>query len=167
MPDGASGVGNIGLFDHPLTAFFASRKCSGAAIRAAMDWAVEQARGRTPIISGFHSPLEQSVLKVLLAADASVVIVISRNLHGARFPSAWQRALQNGTAAIVSISNSKQRLTGASAARRNDWVAKHANHIVLAHASSAGRLMQQATQWEHEGYPISFLAKGSLCGTTQ
>lgn len=30
-----------------------------------MDWTVEQARSKNPVISGFHSPLEQSALKVL------------------------------------------------------------------------------------------------------
>ena len=81
--DGIAGVGNMALLEQPLTAFFASRRCSGRAIRAAMDWAVEQARAKTPLIGGFHSPLEQSVLEVMLAAHAPVVIVIARKLpHG-------------------------------------------------------------------------------------
>lgn len=42
--DGVAGVGNAELLEYPLTAFFASRRCSGRGIRAAMDWAVEQAR---------------------------------------------------------------------------------------------------------------------------
>lgn len=68
LEGGEQGVGNASLLDHPLTAFSASRQCSGAAIRAAMDWAVEQARSKSPVISGFHSPLEQSVLEVMLTA---------------------------------------------------------------------------------------------------
>lgn len=48
----------MALLEQPLTAFFASRRCSGRAILAAMDWAVEQAQARTPLIGGFHSPLE-------------------------------------------------------------------------------------------------------------
>jgi len=43
------------------------------AIRAAMNWAVEQARSKCPVISGFHSPLKQSVLQVLLAAGNAAV----------------------------------------------------------------------------------------------
>lgn len=82
--DDAHGAGNKALLDHPLTAFFASRQCSGAAIRAAMDWAIRQARDRAPIVSGFYSPLEQSVLNVMLAADAPVVMVIARPIRSAR-----------------------------------------------------------------------------------
>jgi len=57
-----SGRGASGLLNTPLTAFFASRQCPGAAIRAAMDWALQQARAKQVVVSGFHSPLEQSVL---------------------------------------------------------------------------------------------------------
>lgn len=48
----------MALLEQPLTAFFASHRCSGRAILAAMDWVVEQAQARTPLIGGFHSPLE-------------------------------------------------------------------------------------------------------------
>ncbi len=57
-----------------------------------MDWAVEQARMKTPLIGGFHSPLEQSVLEVMLAAHAPVVIVIARKLETAQLPGAWLEA---------------------------------------------------------------------------
>jgi len=55
------GVDEQALLKAPLTAFFASRQCPGSAIRAAMGWALEQAQKRQGVISGFHSPLEQSV----------------------------------------------------------------------------------------------------------
>ena len=50
-----TGTGNANLLDLPMTAFFASRQCPGAAIRAAMDWALQQAKLKTVVISGFHS----------------------------------------------------------------------------------------------------------------
>jgi hypothetical protein len=40
------------LLNGPLTAFFAFRQCSGAAIRAAMDWALQQARAKRGVVSG-------------------------------------------------------------------------------------------------------------------
>ena len=65
------------MLDEALTGFFSSRQCPGAAIRAAMDWALEQARSRQPVVSGFHSPLEQSVLTVLLQARCPVAPVLA------------------------------------------------------------------------------------------
>lgn len=158
LEGGERGVGNASLLDQPLTALFASRQCSGAAIRAAMDWAVEQARSKSPVISGFHSPLEQSVLEVMLTAAAPCVMVIARKLEQAHLPPAWLRALREGMAAIVSMEDTTRRLTAELAARRNDWVAEHAARIVVAHASTEGNLMRQARQWGCNGRHIDYLS---------
>lgn len=157
LEDGTQGVGNASLLDQPLTAFFASRQCSGVAIRAAMAWAIEQALNKSPVISGFHSPLEQSVLEVLLTAGAPCVMVVARKLEQAHLPTAWLQAVQNKTAAVVSMESTTQRLTAELAARRNDWVAAHATGIVVAHASVEGNLLRQARRWEHDGRHVEFL----------
>jgi predicted Rossmann fold nucleotide-binding protein DprA/Smf involved in DNA uptake len=157
LGDGKQAIGNAELFNKPLTAFFASRQCSGGAIRAAMDWAVKQAQQKTPVISGFHSPLEKSVLEVLLAGRAPCVIVLARKLEQAHLPSDWLSAIQMGTTAIVSIENTTQRLTVERAARRNDWVAKHAVRIAVAHANPNGVLQRQIQQWQANGCQVQFL----------
>ena len=157
LKDGARGVGNSSFLDQPLTAFFASRQCPGAAIRAAMAWSVEQARIKNPVISGFHSSLEQSVLEVLLTAGSPCVIVMARKLEQAHFPPSWSLAVQNGMATIVSMEDTTRRLTAGLAARRNDWVAEHAARIVVAHASAGGNLLRQATQWESKGQSVAHL----------
>ena len=157
LAGGARGVGNSSLLDQSLTAFFASRQCPGVAIRAAMNWAIEQVRSKSPVISGFHSPLEQSVLEVLLTAGASFVIVISRKLEPAHLPPAWLLAVKIGTVAVVSMDDTTRRLTAELAARRNDWVAEHAARIVIAHASAGGNLLRQAEQWERDGRHVDFL----------
>lgn len=151
------GVGNASLLGLPMTAFFASRQCPGAAIRAAMTWAMEQSRGNSPVISGFHSPLEQSVLEVMLTAGARCVMVITRNLDQAHLAPAWLRAAHAGTAAIVSTEHSRRQLTADIAARRNDWAAEHASRIVIAHASLEGNLLKQVKQWEQDGRRVDYL----------
>jgi hypothetical protein len=145
------------LLDQPLTAFFASRQCPGVAIRTAMAWAIEQARSKSQVISGFHSPLEQSVLEVMLTAGAPCVIVIARKLEQAHLPPVWLRAVHDGTAAIVSMDDTTRRLTTELAARRNAWVAEHATRIVVAHASAGGSLLRQAMQWENKGRIVDYL----------
>ena len=152
------GVGNMALLEQPLTAFFASRRCSGRAIRAAMDWAEEQGRCKIPLIGGFHSPLEKSVLEVVLAADSPVVIVVARDVEHARFPLSWRRAMQSGTVAVIGMNDAGKRLTREKAALRNDWAAKRAVHIVVAFAQAEGNLAYQASRWQQAGYAVSFLA---------
>lgn len=155
--DGVAGVGDKALLEQPLTAFFASRRCSGRAIRAAMDWAVEQARAKTPLIGGFHSPLEQSVLEVMLASHAPVVIVIARKLAAASLSAAWCEAVQAGTVAVVSMDDTQQRLTAEQAIRRNHWIARHAAHIVIAEASPGGGLASCLAQWKIEKMRVNIL----------
>jgi len=155
---GERGVGSATLLTQPLTAFFASRQCSGVAIRTAMDWAIRQARSKSPIISGFHSPLEQSVLEVLLTAGAPCVMAIARKLEQAHLPPAWLQAVQNGTAAVISMDDTTRQLSAEIASHRNEWVAKHAARIVIAHASPGGSLRQQLLQWESGGRIVEYLS---------
>ncbi len=157
LETGERGIGNATLLTQPLTAFFASRQCSGVAIRAAMGWAIEQARSKSPVISGFHSSLEQSVLEVLLTAGAPCVMVIARRIDQAHLPPSWLQAAKNGTAAVVSMADTTRRLTAELATRRNDWVAEHAARIVIAHASEGGSLLIQSAQWKRDGRIVESL----------
>ncbi len=158
LEGGEQGLGNSCFLDLPLTAFFASRQCPGVAIRAAMDWAVEQARSKSPVISGFHSPLEQSVLEVMLTAGAPCVIVIARKLDHAHLPPAWLQAAAAGNVAVISMDETTRQLSAEMAACRNEWVARHAKGIVIGHASSSGGLGKLALQWEHDGREVTYLS---------
>lgn len=123
-----------------------------------MDWAVEQARARNTLIGGFHSPLEQSALQVVLTAHAPVVIVIARQLHAASFPVAWREAATAGIAAVISMEDSQQRLTAEQAMRRNHWIACRSEHIVVAEASPNGSLATCVAQWVSEGRWVNCLS---------
>lgn len=116
-----------------------------------------QAREKTTVISGFHSPLEQSVLKVLMTAGIPCVIVIARDLAHASVPSEWIDAARNCKIAIVSMNDNSRRLTGELANKRNYWIAEHAERIVIAHASPGGGLASQALQWQQDNRDIEFL----------
>jgi len=153
-----AGQGAQGLLSESLTAFLSSRQCPGAAIRAAMDWALEQARSRLPVVSGFHSPLEQSVLTVLLQARCPVVAVLARPVVGARLPAEWAEPLAQGRMAVVSAATRSGRLTEALAAQRNEWVAGLACQIVVAHASPGGRLAVLCDEWTRAGRSVRRLA---------
>jgi len=142
-----TGTGNADLLDLPMTAFFASRQCPGAAIRAAMDWALLQARAKAVVVSGFHSPLEQSVLKVLIQARSTVVLVLARPVSGAKLPPEWVDPLSQGLMAVVSANLTTTRLTSEVATARNSLVAQLATIITVAHASPGGKLAGLVAQW--------------------
>ena len=119
-----------------------------------MDWALEQARQQQPVISGFHSPLEQSVLKVLLQARSPVVAVLARPVEGARLDRAWAEPLAQGRMAVVTAATRSSRLTADMAHQRNEWAAQLASQIVVAHASPGGRLAACCEAWGLQGRPV-------------
>lgn len=143
-----TGLGSQTLLALPMTAFFASRQCPGTAIRAAMDWALQQARAKAVVVSGFHSPLEQSVLEVLIEAHSPVVAVLARPVDGAKLPPEWVEPLELDRMAVVSAATVATRLTGELAMVRNNFAAQLAAHIVVAHASPGGALEILCEEWQ-------------------
>lgn len=150
-------IGEQILLDVPLTAFFASRRCPGAAIRAATDWALAQARAKNAIISGFHSPLEQSVLTLLLQARCPVVAVIARPLVGAHLDSMWLTAISERRMAVVTSHTASRRLTATLAVERNDLAALLATRIVIAHAEPGGTLDRALAKWREAHTIVEYL----------
>ena len=152
------GVGAAGLLHGPLTAFFASRQCPGTAIRAATDWALQQARLHCAVVGGFHSPLEQSVLRLLLETGNPVVVVLARPVVNASLRSEWRTALDAGKLAVVCRTQTVDRLTQQSADERNDLAARLADQVVVAHASMGGSLARQCALWSGDGLKVRYLA---------
>lgn len=155
-----TGCGSRDLLGQKLTAFFASRQCPGIAIRLAMDWALQQAIVKQPVVSGFHSPLEQSVLKVLMAAGSPAVVVLARPVQGAKLPEAWKVPLATGQMAVVSGTTMRSRLMEQLAHERNSLVAHLARNILVAYASPAGALAEQLESWRLEGRQVDVLSAG-------
>lgn len=150
-------LGNSLLLEQPITAFFASRKCSGKAIRATMDWALKQATNKTTIISGFHSPLEQSVLNVMLVAKSPVIVVLARRLPSVMLSKEWCEAVALGSMALVSTMDQSPRLTKDLAMQRNHLIADHAAKIVIAELRAEGNLAMSGASWYQQGYAVEYL----------
>jgi len=126
-PPALTGCGARELLELGLTAFFASRQCPGTTIRAAMDWALEQARAKRAVVSG------------------------------AKLPNEWAHALEQGHLAVVSSVVGNQRLTQTIANARNALAAQLAQAIVIAHASPGGALAGMHQQWLESGRRVSML----------
>ena len=121
---------------------------------------MQQACTKRVVVSGFHSPLEQSVLKVLMAADSPAVAVLARPLQGATLPTEWVDPLAKGHMAVVSSIATVSRLTQQLATERNALAARLAERIVVAYASPNGSLAAQLSHWQQEGLQVELLAGG-------
>lgn len=152
-----SGRGQARWLEGPLTAFFASRRCPGSAIRAGLDWVLKRAREQAPVISGFHSPLERSALELLLEARSPAIAVLARSVSGARLVPRWEEAIAQGHLVVVSAAMDSRQISSDRALARNELVAQLASVIVVAHADPGGGLNEQIQGWRKCGFVVHTL----------
>jgi predicted Rossmann fold nucleotide-binding protein DprA/Smf involved in DNA uptake len=76
------GVGETALLAEPLLGLIASRECPGHVLLETLDRVPEWVKAGRVIVSGFHSPLEQQVLRSVLRRKGRVVKVLARGFGG-------------------------------------------------------------------------------------
>ncbi len=122
--------GNKSLLDRELVAFFASRTSPPEALDLARCWAYEIAKTDKVVISGFHSPIERTVLDILLAEGCSVVVTLGRSLYH-KIPTHLQTAYDENRVLLLSFRD-YSRPSFSSSQIRNWLTADLASEIVFA-----------------------------------
>ena len=79
-----TGVGNPALLDERLLGLLASRECPGHVLLETLDLVPTWVKSGRVIVSGFHSPLEQQVLRSLLRRKGRAVKVLARGMRDYR-----------------------------------------------------------------------------------
>ncbi|MBS0355695.1 MAG: DNA-processing protein DprA [Proteobacteria bacterium] len=74
------GVGEMALLAEPLLGLSASRECPGHVLLETLDRVPEWVKAGRVIVSGFHSPLEQQVLRSVLRRKGRAVKVLARGM---------------------------------------------------------------------------------------
>jgi len=147
-------VGSAVPLSGQLTAFLCSKEAPGATILKAFDQAAAWREAGRCVISGFHSPLEQQCLEILLRGKQSVVIVLARRLGKLRLPAGQRKALTDGRLTIVSpFLATEKRATAELARQRNRFVAALADEVIFAFVSQGGslsRLAKEVATWGME-----------------
>jgi predicted Rossmann fold nucleotide-binding protein DprA/Smf involved in DNA uptake len=125
-------VGNTALLDAPLLGLIASRQCPGQGLLDTLELAAQWARSQQVVLSGFHSPLEQQVLRSMLRRHGRVVKLLAHALDDYRVPPEEQAPLADGRLLVLSACTpSVPRTTRASSLARNRLVlALAAEHCV-------------------------------------
>ena len=117
-------LGNADLLQIPLLGLLCSRQCPGSIILETLDRTPEWVREGRVIVSGFHAPLEQQVLRSLLRRSGRAVKVLARTLDGYRPPPQEREALDDGRLLLLSpFPPTVRRTTRATAMTRNRLVA--------------------------------------------
>jgi len=148
-------IGNIEILKQPLLGLFSSVKCPANLILKAHDLSQKLAEAGTPVISGFHSPVEKEMLSVLLQGAGSIAICLARGLEGMRVPSEHHKPLEDGRMVLVSLlGNIIRRPKVEFSYERNRLVAALAERILVLHAEPGGKLESLCLELMGWGKPI-------------
>jgi predicted Rossmann fold nucleotide-binding protein DprA/Smf involved in DNA uptake len=148
-------IGDVCLLQSPLLAVFCSVKCPASIILKAHDFGQILKAAGTNVISGFHSPIEQEVLTVLLRGEGGIVVCPARNIEDMRITAEWKPHIDSGRLAIVSIFEKKDsRITQRTADARNQFVAALGKELFVAYAEPGGRTETLCKTWISRGKSI-------------
>ncbi|MDI6770371.1 MAG: DNA-processing protein DprA [Anaerolineales bacterium] len=154
-PEGIACIGNLELLESLPMGVFGSVRCPASLILQAHDMAQSLRKKQTPVISGFHSPVEKEVLSVLLRGYGPLVICMARGLEGMRVPSEYHKPLEDGRLTLISSFDSTVRRAQAKISyERNRLVAALAERILVLHAEPGGKLESLCQELVGWGKPI-------------
>ena len=135
------GAGETALLDEPLLGLISSRECPGHVLLETLDRVPEWVKAGRVIVSGFHSPLEQQVLRSLLRRNGRVVKVLARGMTDYRPTPEEREPLAAGRMLVITAcAPETRRTTRETALARNRLVLDLATEIVAPHVAAGSPL---------------------------
>ena len=133
-------IGEPTLLEQSLFALFCSVKCPASIILKTYDIAQRLKSQATPVISGFHSPVEKEVLITLLRGTVPIIVCPARSILKMRIPAEWTAAIDDGRLLILSpFAEEQNRPTRQTAELRNEMIAHLASQVFIAYAEPEGK----------------------------
>jgi predicted Rossmann fold nucleotide-binding protein DprA/Smf involved in DNA uptake len=149
-------MGELPLGNSSL-ALLCSSKAPASILLAVHDLAQQWRHDGAPIISGFHSPVEQEAFTILLREPGRPILCPARHLPQ-RIKPEWQAPLTDGRLTILSpFAETVKRATKETAAYRNRFAAALAEAVLIAYAHPGGdteRLAQEVVGWGKAIYTL-------------
>lgn len=135
-PSTVTALGNVAIIQQKKLALFCSVRCPGKLILETYDLAHTLRDAGITVIGGFHSPMEQECLRVLLRGRQPIIVCPARGIEKIRLPADWQVALAAGRLLILSpFGATLRRATAELARERNEFVAALADEVFIAYAA--------------------------------
>lgn len=148
-------IGNSQFLKMQKLGFFCSVRCPGNIILRSYDFAKILREKGIIVISGFHSPMEQECLKILLHGKQPIIICPARNIENMRIPKDWYKPLEEKRLLILSTFNEKQnRMTAQTAKVRNEFVALLSDKVFVGYAAPNSKTYQFCNNLIKKGKPI-------------
>ena len=136
------GAGATALLAEPLLGFIASRECPGHVLLETLDCVPQWVKAGRVIVSGFHSPLEQQVLRSVLRRKGRVVKVLARGMTDYRPTAEEHEPLAAGRMLVITACPPEvRRITRETALARNRLVLALASEIIAPYVTANSPLM--------------------------
>lgn len=154
--EGVVAKGNVDLMvQRRFTALSCSVRCPGELILKTYDLARALRDAGTPVVGGFHTPMEKECLRLLLRGQQPVIVCAARGIENMRIPAEWRQPLDAGRLLVLSpFTSSQRRATADSSEIRNDFVASLASQVLIAYAASGGKTEAFARKVLDSGKPL-------------
>lgn len=136
-------LGDRAVLERPKVALFCSVKCPGKLILDTYDLAKRFRDEGVTVISGFHSPMEQECLRILLRSPHPVIWCLARGLYRqiASKPVDCRAAVADGRLVMVTpFADTVRHITAKTATTRNRLVVEMASAVVVAHAAPGSKM---------------------------
>ena len=132
-------VGNPKLLAREKIGLFCSVHCPGKLALRMYDLVRDLRDAGITLVGGFHSPMEQECLRLVLRGGSPVIVCPARSVQDMRLPPEWKEPLKAGRLLLISpFPMHVRRVTHATAMARNDFVASLADILLVAHANPGG-----------------------------
>jgi predicted Rossmann fold nucleotide-binding protein DprA/Smf involved in DNA uptake len=127
-------------------ALFCSVKCPGKLVLEAYDTCRQLRETAITVIGGFHSPMEQECLRILLRGKSPVIWCLARGKL-ARTPHTFTEPVATGCLTIhATFPDNVRRVTTATSTKRNRIVADMADAVFVAHAAPGSKIESLALE---------------------
>jgi predicted Rossmann fold nucleotide-binding protein DprA/Smf involved in DNA uptake len=154
-PSAIAARGNLEILNSRTVALFCSVSCPGNLVVQTYELAAALRFAGATVIGGFHSPMEQECLAVLLRGSQPIVICPARSIEDFRLPPAWRQPLAQQRLLLLSPFDARlRRATTALAEARNRFVATLADEVFIAHAAAGGKTLSFARELVDWGKPV-------------
>ena len=139
-PPSLYAMGEPSILRQRLLGLICSIQCPGSIVIKTLDAARALRDAGVAVIGGFHSPMEQEFLDILLRGDQPVVLCAAKGLPGLRMGQAARQAAAGGRLLAISpFDDNVRRTTAAQAVQRNDLVAALSEIVLVPHAAHGGK----------------------------
>jgi len=132
-------VGSRELLSYVKLGLFCSVHCPGKLVVRTYELVRALRDAGVALVGGFHSPMEQECLRLVLRGGSPVIVCPARSVQDMRLQPEWQAPLRGGRLLLISpFPSSVRRVTRETAMRRNAFVARVADVLFVAYADPGG-----------------------------